>query len=70
MFFLYYYAVSPKIDSLLPNGSVKLPVPGEDADVSTNEKFDYGAWVHDLGQKIWAVPVQITEKITKAMDKK
>ena len=70
LFFLYYYAVSPKIDSLLPNGSVKLPVPGEDADVSTNEKFDYGAWVHDLGQKIWAVPVQITEKITKAMDKK
>ena len=37
---------------------------------STGEQFDYGAWVHDLGQKLWAVPVQITEKITKAMEKK
>ena len=70
LFFLYYYAVSPKIDSLLPNGSVKLPIPGENANVSTKEEFDYGAWVHDLGQKIWAVPVQITEKVTKAMGKK
>ncbi|MBR1953691.1 MAG: hypothetical protein IKA25_01295 [Alphaproteobacteria bacterium] len=70
LFFLYYYAVSPKIDGLLPKGSVKLPIPGEDANVSTGEQFDYGAWVHDLGQKLWAVPVQITEKITKAMEKK
>lgn len=70
LFFLYYYAVSPKIDGLLPKGSVKLPIPGEGANVSTGEQFDYGAWVHDLGQKLWAVPVQITEKITKAMEKK
>jgi hypothetical protein len=70
LFFLYYYAVSPKIDALLPNGSFKAPIPGENANVSTGESFDYGAWVHDLGQKLWAVPVQITEKITKAMDKK
>ena len=69
LFFLYYYAVSPKIDSLIPNGGVKLPIPGEGANVSTGESFDYGAWVHDLGQKIWAVPVQITEKVTKAMEK-
>ncbi len=70
LFFLYYYAISPKIDKLLPSGSVKLPIPGEASNVSTGETFDYGAWVHDLGQKIWAVPVQITEKITKAMGKK
>lgn len=70
LFFLYYYAISPKIDALLPKGSVKIPIPGEQADVSTDEKFDYGAWVHDLGQKIWQLPVQITEKVTKAMGKK
>ena len=70
LFFLYYYAVSPKIDALLPNGAFKAPIPGENANVSTGEQFDYGAWVHDLGQKLWAVPVQITEKITKAMEKK
>lgn len=70
LFFLYYYAISPKIDKLLPNGGVKLPIPGENSNVATGETFDFGAWVHDLGQKMWAVPVQITEKITKAMDKK
>lgn len=67
LFFLYYYAVSPKIDSLLPNSSVKLPIPGEKSDVSTGEQFDYGAWVHDLGKKIGSIPGKITEKITKAM---
>lgn len=70
LFFLYYYAISPKIDKLLPAGSIKLPIPGEDANVSGNEEFDYGAWIHDLGQKIWHAPVQITEKITKNMGKK
>ena len=69
LFFIYYYAVAPKIDALLPNGSVKLPIPGENKNVSTGEQFDYGAWVHELGQKTWAVPVKITEKITKAMGK-
>ena len=70
LFLLYYYVVSPKIDALLPNSSVKLPIPGENANVSSGEQFDYGAWVHDLGQKLWAFPVQITEKVTKAMGKK
>lgn len=70
LFFLYYYAISPKIDKLLPNSGVKLPIPGENSNVATGEVFDYGAWIHDLGQKIWAVPVQITEKVTKAMGKK
>ena len=70
LFFLYYYAISPKIDKLLPAGSIKLPVPGENASVSGKEEFDYGAWIHDLGQKIWHVPVQIAEKVTKNMGKK
>ncbi|MBE6457777.1 MAG: hypothetical protein E7011_03160 [Alphaproteobacteria bacterium] len=70
LFCLYYYAISPKIDKLLPAGGVKLPIPGENANVATGEQFDFGAWIHDLGQKIWHVPVQITEKISKAMGKK
>lgn len=70
LFLLYYYAISPKIDKLLPAGTIKLPIPGESANVGTGEQFDFGAWVHDLGQKIWHVPVQITEKITGAMEKK
>lgn len=70
LFFLYYYAISPKIDKMLPAGSIKLPVPGEDASVSGNEEFDYGAWVHDLGQKIWHVPEQIAKKATAKMGKK
>lgn len=67
LFFLYYYAISPKIDKLLPAGSIKLPIPGEDANVSGKEEFDYGAWIHDLGQKIWHVPEQIAKKVTAKM---
>lgn len=70
LFFLYYYAVSPQIDKLLPSAGIKLPIPSESSSVGSGEQFDYGAWIHDLGQKVWAVPVQITEKITKAMGKK
>lgn len=70
LFFLYYYAISPKIDKLLPAGAVKLPIPGEDANVSGKEEFDYGAWIHDLGQKIWHVPEQIAKKATAKMGKK
>lgn len=70
LFLLYYYAVSPKIDKLLPAGNIKLPIPGENSDVSSGEQFDIGAWVHDLGQRIWALPVQVTKKITDAMGDK
>lgn len=70
LFFLYYYAISPKIDKLLPAGSIKLPIPGEDANVSGKEEFDYGAWIHDLGQKIWHAPEQIAKKVTDKMGKK
>ena len=70
LFFLYYYAISPKIDKLLPAGSVKLPIPGEDVSLTGKEEFDYGAWIHDLGQKIWHAPEQIAKKVTDKMGKK
>lgn len=70
LFFLYYYAISPKVDKMLPAGAVKMPIPGEDVSLSGKEEFDYGAWIHDLGQKIWHVPEQITKKATAKMGKK
>lgn len=70
LFLLYYYAISPKIDKLLPAGNIKLPIPGENSSVATGENFDFGAWVHDLGVRVWNVPVQITKKITDAAAKK
>ena len=56
LFLLYYLVLSPKIDALIPAGKVKLPIPGEDADVGTGEEFDIGKWTHDLGQKVWHAP--------------
>lgn len=66
LFCLYFYAISPKVDKLLPAGIVKLPVPGAKSDVSTSgEDLDFGAWVHDLGKTVWGSPVKLTEKISK-----
>lgn len=71
LFFLYYYAVSPKIDKLFPKGNIKLPMnPGEKDLVTPGETFDYGAWVHDVGRAVWAIPEKITKKVTDAMQKK
>ncbi len=61
LFLLYYYVIAPRIDKLIPQGQIKLPIPGESedgkvSDVSTGEQFDYGAWVHDLGQKMYHAP--------------
>lgn len=71
LFFLYYYAVSPKIDKLLPKGAIKLPMnPGEETISTPGETFDYGAWVHDVGRAVWQIPVKITQKVTDAMSKK
>lgn len=56
LFFLYYYAISPKIDAIL----------GKNA----KEEFDFGGNIKQLGKNIWNAPVQIFEKITKAMGKK
>ena len=55
LFFLYFYAIKPKVDSILiAEGS---------------EKFDFGTWAKDLGKKIWDTPRQIFETISKATGK-
>lgn len=70
LFFLYYYAIGPKVDKLLPASAVRLPIPGAKSDVSTSgEQLDFGAWTHDLGKTIWRIPVKLTEKATKEMAK-
>jgi hypothetical protein len=56
IFFLYYYAISPKVDKLLGKGGA--------------EMFDYGTWIKDLGTKIWKIPEYVTEKVTSKMGKK
>jgi len=66
LFLLYYYVLSPKIDKLIPAGKVKLPIPGEKADVGTGEEFDIGKWTHDLLQKTWHAPSNILNKIADA----
>jgi hypothetical protein len=57
IFLLYYYAVSPKVDTLLSS-------------VGAKEEFDYGGWVKDLGKSIWKIPTKIAENVTKSMGKK
>ena len=56
LFFLYYYAISPKIDKLL----------GKEG----SEMFDYGTWVKDIGKQMWKFPISMTEKITEKLGKK
>lgn len=56
LFLLYYYVLSPRIDKLIPAGKVKLPIPGENADVGTDTQFDIGKWTHDFIQKAWHAP--------------
>lgn len=55
LFLLYFYAIAPKIDAILGK--------------SGKEQFDFGGEIKKLGKNIWNTPVQITEKITKAMGK-
>lgn len=75
LFLLYYYVVAPRIDKLIPQGKIKLPIPGESedgkvSDVSTGEQFDYGTWVHDLGQKIYHAPEKAWKAIAKKLTEK
>ncbi|MBR2286179.1 MAG: hypothetical protein IJ866_01850 [Alphaproteobacteria bacterium] len=58
LFALYYWVISPKIDTLL--ASTK---DGDDT-------FDFGTNIKQLGKNIWNIPVQLTEKITSALGKK
>ena len=55
IFFLYYYAINPKVDKLL----------GKDG----KEVFDYGQWTKDIGTQLWKFPASITEKITSKLGK-
>ena len=57
LFALYYWVVSPKIDSLLSS-------------TSDEKLFDFGGNIKKLGKNIWNTPVTITEKVTDAMGKK
>lgn len=68
LFALYYFALSPKIDALLPAGTIKLPIPGENANLNSKEEFDFGAWTYDLGKKIWDLPRQIATRAVKNKD--
>lgn len=56
LFLLYYYAIAPKIDEILPKES--------------KESFDIGGDIKKLGKLIWNAPVQIAEKLTKSLGKK
>lgn len=55
LFFLYFYVIEPKIKGIIVGAG--------------KEQFDFGNWMKDLGKKIWNSPVQIFEKISKAMGK-
>ena len=71
LFLLYYYVLNPKIDKLIPAGKVKLPIPGEKADVGTGQEFDIGKWTHDLGQKTWHAPQKwISAAVSKKQSEK
>ena len=68
LFFLYYYIISPRVDKLLPNSTLVRFTNGQENQLTqTGEQFDYGAWVHNLGKKVWSVPKQIAQGITKGM---
>ena len=58
LFALYYWVVSPKIDSII--ASTK----------NGDDTFDFGTNIKQLGKNIWNIPVQITEKVTSALGKK
>lgn len=55
IYFLYFYAIKPKVDSLIT--------------AEGKEQFDFGTWAKDLGKTIWNSPKQIFEKVSKALGK-
>jgi hypothetical protein len=70
LFFLYYYIVSPKIDALLPNSKIVRFTNGEEDNyIKTDEQFDYGAWLRNMGKKVWSLPKKAAEKATSGMSK-
>lgn len=69
LFLLYYYVIAPRVDKLIPQGQIKLPIPGEESNVATGEQFDFGAWIHDLGQKAYHAPATWFKAIAEKMSK-
>ena len=53
LFFLYYYAVAPKIDNMLKKAY----------NYEVFQTFDFGGSIKRLGQNIWNAPAKITEAI-------
>lgn len=70
LFVLYYFAISPQVDKLLPAGKIALPIPNENKSLSSGEQFDFGAWTYDLGKTLWYMPQKIAEKVVTAATKK
>jgi len=56
LFFLYYYAISPKVDKML----------GKEG----KEFFDFGTWAKDIGKAAFKAPIQIAEKVTDIIKNK
>ena len=60
LFFLYYYAVSPKVDALLSKAYGKTVL----------DEFDFGGNIKRLGKNIWDAPAKITQAIGAKIGKK
>ena len=56
LFLLYYYAVAPKVNSMISSGG--------------KNDFDFGTWTLDLGKKIWSIPTELFGAVSKAIGKK
>ena len=56
IFFLYFWAIQPKVDAIITTGG--------------KEQFDFGTWAKDLGTKIWNTPKQLFGIVSKAFGKK
>lgn len=50
---LYFYVVNPKVDGILAKKS--------------SQSFDFGGAVKELGKKIWGIPQNVVERISKAI---
>ena len=51
VFFLYFWVVSPKVDSMLGT------------DKEDKEQFDYGQWVKDFGKTAYNAPMTVFKKV-------
>lgn len=56
LFVLYFYAIEPKINSMLNIGG--------------KEQFDFGGWLKSFGKTVWSAPLKIFDTVTKFLGKK